>query len=218
MVFIVSSHYSMKTIWHASSYYTVFKTMFFQPFGQIGVDLFVMISGYFLIIGNHSVNEMLEKDIKLWIKVFHYSVFTLILGLILFPTYITIGDVLRGIFPIVLNGYWFVTSFLILMLLVPMINNFINHSNKRLNYFIFSILLFSSGLQSILPLSFTPFGKGLNLGILICGYCFGAFVHKYDVKPDIFLLTIFTFLGLSIEFVGMVYLKKTILTNGPLPF
>lgn len=47
MLLIILSHYSLETNWNVSGK-DAWKTLFYQPFGQIGVDLFVMISGYFL--------------------------------------------------------------------------------------------------------------------------------------------------------------------------
>lgn len=53
MVFIISSHFSLYGNWNEKSRHII-STMQFQPLGQIGVYLFVMISGYFL--STRSVN------------------------------------------------------------------------------------------------------------------------------------------------------------------
>lgn len=85
------------------------------------------------------MGEMVAKDVRLWVKVIYYSWFMLMLTYFIKPSLINFHILLRGIFPVTLNGYWFITSFLLLMLLVPMINSFIINS-KYIEIFLFGRL------------------------------------------------------------------------------
>ena len=81
MFLIVLSHYSLETNWGGKlTNYELFKVLFFQPLGQIGVDLFAMISGYFLATKERKISSMIMKDIKLWFKVYYYSIILLIVA------------------------------------------------------------------------------------------------------------------------------------------
>lgn len=214
MLFIILSHYSLETHWGSS----IWKGLFFQPFGQIGVDLFVMISGYFLSSHSQSFGKMLYKDIRLWIKVIFYSWFILFVTYIFKPSIINIPRLLRALFPISLNGYWFITSFFVLMLLVPMINDFIIKSNFKAITLIFLVILFTSGVQSILPLGFLPFGKSLNLGIMIAAYFYTSILKKYSLRVNKLLVISLFVIGLLIQYVGMMIFHHKIITNGLAPF
>lgn len=217
MLFIVLSHYSLETHWDAGIKGT-WKALFFQPFGQIGVDLFVMISGYFLSTRPKKIWEMVAKDVRLWFKVLFYSWLMLLFTYFTVPSFINLPRLLRGIFPVILNGYWFITSFLVLMLFVPMLNKFITDSTLKELGFLFIIVLCTSGVQSILPLGFTPFGGTLNLGIMIAAYLYAAILRKYSLKINsIFLIFLFV-IGLMCEYIGMLCLRYKPLTNGLAPF
>ncbi len=218
MFFIVSSHYSLFTKWGYVKGINSFQTLFFQPLGQIGVDLFVMISGYFLSARIESMGKMLIKDIRLWIKVLFYSWLMLIIVYFIDHSMINIKRLARGLFPVTLNEYWFITSFLILMLLVPMLNGFIKRSKESTIFLLFLVFLFTSGCQSLLPIQFYPFGNYLNLGIMIAAYLFAAILGKYQLRINSIIVISFFIFGLSIEYVGMLYLHKMILTAGIAPF
>lgn len=217
MLFIILSHYSLETHWNVSGK-DEWKVLFYQPFGQIGVDLFVMISGYFLSTKSKEMGEMVAKDIRLWVKVLFYSWLMLIFTYFIEPSLINSPRLLRGIFPVTLNGYWFITSFLLLMIFVPMINGFINNSRFIETIFLFIIILGTSGIQSILPLGFTPFGGTLNLGIMIAAYLYAAILRKYSLKIKPIFTIALLIMGLICEYIGMLYLHYKPLTNGIAPF
>ena len=84
MIMIVAHHFSV----HGNFKFPIdtltvnrLWTQFIQMGGKIGVDIFVLISGYFLV---SSVTIKKEKVIKLWLQIFTYSV-VLFLGLAQIP-------------------------------------------------------------------------------------------------------------------------------------
>lgn len=177
-----------------------------------------MISGYFLATKERKISSMIMKDIKLWFKVYYYSIILLIVAFFLDPSLIGKANILRSIFPIIFNGHWFITSYFVLMLIVPMINHFLLTSKKREIYFLFFVILFTSGIQSILPLGFVPFGGSLNLGILIAAYCFGAIVKIYNFRIKPLMSVILITIGLLVEYFFMIELRLKVFTNGVPPF
>lgn len=177
-----------------------------------------MISGYFLSAKLTTVGKMFGKIVRLWVKVLFYSWLMLFITYIVKPSVINVPTLLRAIFPITLNGYWFMTSFFVLMVLVPMINSFIYDSKLTAIVFVFCIILFTSGVQSILPLGFLPFGGSLNLGIMISAYLYAAILRKFSIKlPPVVMVSLFI-IGLLTEYVGMLALHYKATTNGIAPF
>ena len=76
-------------------------------------------------------NKQISRVRLLWIKVIIYSYIFLILDFIFKFKTIGLKDIIRNVFPVFFNQYWFMTSFIILMMLVPAINWMIKDSNKK---------------------------------------------------------------------------------------
>lgn len=114
MIFIISSHFSLYGNWADKNKYII-STMQFQPLGQIGVYLFVMISGYFLSTRSIDFKDAGRRIMPLWEKTILYSIFACIIAIILRLDSINIKAILKSFLPISLNKYWFMTSFILLM-------------------------------------------------------------------------------------------------------
>lgn len=106
--------------------------------GKIGVNLFVMISGYFLI---KSKRFKIEKLLKLWVQLVFYGV---VLFLVL--SYIGIAPfdldmLIKGITPVSSRLWWFASTYFVLYLLHPFLNKLLLGLDKK-SYLKLLILLF----------------------------------------------------------------------------
>lgn len=147
MLMIVGHHMAVHGIYHVTAgenAYSVYSmgtqlnkafTSLFAPGGEIGVAIFFMITGYFQIKKN---TFSLKKII---LQSFFYGAFcTIAFGIIellggMAPLYVVknIGKfAMKAVFtPITGNVWWFVTSYIIIMLLSPFINRYLNKLNKK---------------------------------------------------------------------------------------
>lgn len=133
--------------------------------GKMGVYIFVLITGYFMIYSNISI----KKIIKLWLPIFFWSI--LLTGVIGSITHrIAIGNIVRSFFPIVFNQYWFMTTFVFMYLLIPIMNSALNHMDMK-----FEILLIIMGLLIIFPGSHF-YGTDVDIWLVkFCiAYCLGG--------------------------------------------
>ena len=109
--------------------------------GKAGVNIFSLITGYFMI---ENENICYSKLIKLESQVLFYSMSGLLVG-------ISLGiemPWLSMFFPIITNQYWYITAFFLVYLLSPYINKMIRSLNiNEFNNLV--ILLFV--LWSIIP-------------------------------------------------------------------
>src|SRR5574344_1877581 len=64
--------------------------------GKIGVNIFIIISGYFLIDSKSNI----KKIIKLWLEVLFYSVSILIIGELLHINTLSFNDNVKALLPI----------------------------------------------------------------------------------------------------------------------
>lgn len=105
---------------------------FIQMGGKIGVDIFIMISGYFLIT---SEKLKCSKVLRIWLQIFTYSVVTYLLltasGMVPF----SLNELMYSLLPITFSGWWFASGYFVLYLLFPYINTFLKalsiHSYQR---------------------------------------------------------------------------------------
>ena len=88
--------------------------------GEVGVNLFFLITGYFLI---NNPGFRLSATIKLWIRTILYSVcFSLIFFVFDHELWIQIADLKKDLFPVIFNRYWFISIYIGLMFISPVLS------------------------------------------------------------------------------------------------
>lgn len=146
ILFVVASHLFQLVPENSSynSFVTVFSYSAF-PGSWIGVNLFFILTGYFLIDSNRS---QYKKLFSLLIQVYECFVISALVFLV--AKYSGIANVSRFnikkilglfakncIYPLTSVNYWYVTTYFILMLLTPILNGFLRKfSNKSLIVFL----------------------------------------------------------------------------------
>lgn len=140
--------------------------------GKVGVYLFVLITGYFMVNSHISI----KKIVKLWLPILFWSVFlTVIVGSILHE--LSIKDIAFSFFPILTNQYWFMSTYVFLYLLSPVINRAVLSTKKEQD--ILTILL---TVLAIVPCGYL-YGKNINSWLV--SFCFvytiGAIIKKYNL-------------------------------------
>ncbi|MFL2133865.1 acyltransferase [Desemzia sp. FAM 24101] len=183
MVLIVAHHFSyhgvLKTSYETGfgrQTLTIFLSEVIESGGKIGVTLFVMITGYFMI---HSKIK-LKKLVLLILQVSFYSMGILLLFQLLgFP--IGLVDTLRNVFPILYGQYWFMTTYIFLYLFTPFLNKLLL-SLKKIDYL--KLLFLMIFLWILIP-TFTKGSMGdHDITRFLLFYSIGAYIKLY---PDSFL-------------------------------
>ena len=145
MILIVSAHYVIHSPIFVNGL-TINKYIlnFISLGGKIGVNCFILITGFFLVKSNFKI----DKLIKLIIEVFTYSVIMLVITIIFTKEKITIIGLLKTFLPIIYSNYWFVTNYVVLYVIAPFINKLIDNLNKY-EYRMLIIILFI--ILSVIP-------------------------------------------------------------------
>lgn len=159
------------------------------------INCFVISSGFLLYSGNDFFPK-LKNTISLYFTVLFYSVF-ICLGLsFLFPERIGNIDIVKSFFPISTGQYWFFSSYFGMILVSPIINQFVYNANRFMLY----ICVLVIGVFSVISTLFDPF-------IFYDGYCFvwfallylvGAIIKKEDLPNKISRKTALVFIISSI--------------------
>lgn len=156
-------------------------------FGKFGVVVFVMISGYFSCTSRFNFKRLF----LLWLEAFFYSV---LVYCVLFATGqidFSQSQFIANFFPIKEDHYWFVTCYLALMIVSPLLNILIKHL-PRSRHFITCVV--GMVLYSIIPTFFSAEFLYLNdLILFMLIYIFAAYLRKYGglkvkIKTDILII------------------------------
>ena len=171
--------------------------------GKIGVDIFVLISGYFLINSKDTFPK-LNKILKFIMQILFYSVTIYIISCILGINRIEIKALIKIIFPITFSEWWFASTYFVMFLLHPLINKLLNNLNKN-DYQKGLLLLIIC--WSIIPTFTTSLYQSNSLLWFITLYSIAGYIRLYGLNPK---LKHKQYIALSIIFIIITYLSSII--------
>lgn len=174
MVFIVISHYSVHGQLQPNEMGFGINRLILSMtnVGHLGVDIFILISGYFMINSKYN----LKKFLKLISQVEFYSITIYLVLVLLNHEDFSLKALIRTIFPTIFIQYWFFTAYIVLYLLHPFLNVLLKKIDKRTYYVYLFILLV---LWSIIPTitSYNLYGSEIPQFVLL--YSLGAFIRLH---------------------------------------
>lgn len=181
MLFIILFHY----VANCNFQYTnlslnnlMIKTILF--FGELGVNLFILITGYYLCESKMS----LKKLVLIIGEVFFYNLLNYFIGYKI--GYINSLNDLKILFPVITGYYWFITGYILVYILSPYFNKLISIFSKR-EYQKF--LLITLTIWCIIPTVLGFFYNSSERLLYFNGfiwlslmYFIGAYIRKYNIK------------------------------------
>lgn len=176
MILIVMSHYVKHSgIFEIECNVNRLIAQFIFIGGKLGVLLFILISGYFLV--NSKFNT--KKLLKLILETFTYSVIIYIILILCGRQELKINTLINSILPIITGQYFFITAYVGMYILFPVINLLIKKINKDTYK---KVLIILTCLLYIIPTFTTknPFGNDVMQFIYI--YMIGAYIKIYNIK------------------------------------
>lgn len=154
-----------------------FCIWFLEALCFVAVNCYVIIGGYFLVDSNFKIKRIL----KIWSETLFYSI--LIYSIFYFTIYQekTVKETLINFFPVFLRNYWFVTVYIVLLILSPFLNKLINSlSQKQYTYLIAIIIIcFSLWATIVEPVKTINYGGGYSISWFICLYLIAGYLKKY---------------------------------------
>lgn len=149
--------------------------------GSLSVDIFVMITGYFCVKSTFRV----EKLIKLILQVFFYSMLIFIVFTATGLAEFSIKALITSFFPAIFKKYWFFTAYLLLYMLTPFINKYLNAENRKNHLILIIILLFVLRYIPLVVSAINESSQGsIEFAEFFLSYIVGAYLRLY---PDNFL-------------------------------
>ena len=191
MLFIVMYHYAIHGGFQFSNELTLNK-LFLQMFGfggKVGVNVFVIISGYFLVYEGFKLKKLLKLMAQMWF----YSA-----GILLIVLAFDIGNpgfknIIKSLLPLGMMN-WFAYAYFVLYLIFTFENVLLkNLSHKKY----LTMLAFGCMLWFVIP-TFTKISMEFSNMVLFCYlYALGGYIRLYQEKtvfPKALKVTFYTYI------------------------
>ena len=169
-----------------------FNKVFLQMFGfggKVGVNVFVIISGYFLIYEGFKLKKLLKLMAQMWF----YSVGILILVLIFNLSNPGFKDIIKSLLPLGMTN-WFAYAYFVLYLIFTFENVLLKNLSRK-KYL--TMLFFGCMLWFVIP-TFTKISMEFSNMVLFCYlYALGGYIRLYHEKmifPKALRITIYTYI------------------------
>lgn len=170
---------------------------FLLVFSSISVNLYVMVSGYFLV----DLDFKMSRIVRTWVQACFYSCIITIIMMSLGLVPYSIVAIGKSFFPLSTDAYWFVTQFIGLMILSPFLAMLV----RQMSYKQFVALLIGGAFICLAIIPDFPLGKRFHVAhgnsvwsfaylFMIAGFIRHHLqkISKRKLLIAIFLVTIFT--------------------------
>lgn len=178
MVMIIFHHFAVHSgfAWNASSPpISYYWCNLISMGGQTGVNIFVLISGYFLVGRKRRLFD-LKKLLKFWGQVFFYSIAIYIIAALMGVK----GSFLQALFPITSGAWWFASTYFVLFLIHPFLNRLIACLDQK-SYQNLLILLVTC--WCVIPTFTGSQYEGNDLTWFITLYAISGYARLYGFHP-----------------------------------
>ena len=112
--------------------------------GKLGVDVFVLISGYFLI---NAERLKTVRPVRMWFQLLTYSLVPFCLLAATGQVRFTAERLLHSLLPIAYDGWWFASAYFSLYLFAPFIDRFLRAMDRN-EYRRFLLILMTARMPS----------------------------------------------------------------------
>ena len=180
MIIIIAHHFAMQPAF--ANYYPVESMsanrlwmQFIEIGGKIGVDIFVLISGYFLVSAQ---SFKTGKAIRLWGQLFFYSVLFYTVFVAAGVRSFDVNELCEHLTPVMSSQWWFASTYFVLYLLSPFLNVMLRSFDKK-QYVRFLLLLFVC--WCVIPTFTLRSPESNNLLWFIFLYALAGYFRLYNV-------------------------------------
>ncbi|MBE5884087.1 MAG: acyltransferase [Lachnospiraceae bacterium] len=153
-----------------------------EAFCIVAVNVYMLISGYFLYTSSFKLSRLLQLFLQVWT----YSV---VIGLLAaFTGILPAAEVdthyfLTLLFPISMGHYWFMTAYVFLYLLLPLIGAGVRKMSKEQMQLTLALLLIVFCLmKTVLPVRLEMDSRGMDCLWYVCVFVAAAYIRRFGVR------------------------------------
>ena len=188
---------------------------------RMPVDVFMLISGYFLVSSKFDLKKVFGRGKKIYLAMLFYSLVLAAFYFAITPDAITVPEIFKAFMPFTSKEWYFLSIYLIILLLSPFINIVLQQLDKK-QYLIFtgiiffvmsvwSTLAYVDGIDDVVSIIkiVDPY-MGKSLGGLILFYMIGGYLRRFTSgkdKPQFRYLALF-FAFCAVDFLLYTYVPQ----------
>ena len=170
---------------------TVYFSMLLELLSVMAVNAWILTSGYLLI----NTEFKLKRFFELLLTVIFYSAFVFVLFQALKASHITdiaafkdggsfsgggMFGLVQGLFPISSEHYFFMTWYLILYIISPILNiGALKISKEKFRLLLVLFIIWCSLIKSVIPVNFAADDLGYGFRWFVCLYLTGAYLRLH---------------------------------------
>lgn len=153
-----------------------------ESFAIVAVNVYMLISGYFLSESGFKLSRLLNILIQVWTYSVVFGLLGVVLGFVPAEEF-NVYYLLQLVFPISMNHYWFLTAYVFLYLLLPLVGTAVKQMDKKQMQLTITLLLLAfSVMKSVLPVRITTDGKGYDFLWYLCVFMVAAYIRKFGLQ------------------------------------
>lgn len=153
-----------------------------ECFCIVAVNLYMLISGYFLCESSFKLSRLLRLLVQIWTYSAGIGLLSVALGLVPAEEFTTYY-LLQLIFPVSMGHYWFMTAYVFLYLLLPLVSMAVKRMTKGQLQITLGLLLIAFCLmKSVLPVRLEMDAKGYDCLWYLCVFLTAAYIRKFGIS------------------------------------
>lgn len=147
----------------------------------VAVNVYMLLSGFFLVESSFKLKRLLSLLLQVWFYSIGVGLAAAAFG------YLPWGEVniyylLFLFLPILKKHYWFMTAYVFLYLFIPFLSAGIRHlTKKQLQMTIILMLIYFSGIKSLLPIVLDTDSRGYDCIWYVCVFLVAAYIRLYGL-------------------------------------
>lgn len=196
-----------------------------EAFAICAVNLYMLLSGYFLSQSRFKLSRLLQLLLQIWMYSVGVGILAVLLGFV--PAQeINTYFLLRLVFPVLEEHYWFVSAYVFIYLLLPLVGNAVRTMEKKPFRLVIGLFLtILCFVKTVMPFQFDGDKLGYDCLWYLCVFLIAAYLRRFGLgilgKKG---LGILLYMGSVVLIIGLtfglriIYLKtgrfELILKNG----
>ncbi|MCR4792562.1 MAG: acyltransferase [Lachnospiraceae bacterium] len=144
----------------------------------VAVNLYMLMSGYLLCSSGFKLSRLLKLVAKVWL----YSVIVGFVGIALGTPSETVDTyfMLRLLFPVSMNTYWFMTAYIFFYLLVPVLGIAARAMNRdQMKMVLVGLIFFHAVIKSLVPAQMTVDASGMDAMWYIVLFFVAVYIRRF---------------------------------------
>lgn len=148
----------------------------------VAVNCYMLISGYFLCESSFKLSRLLGLYLQIWMYSMGVGLAAWVTGLVPVDE-VNIHYFLSLLFPVSMGHYWFMTAYVFLYLLFPLVGMAVKRMTKERFTLVLALCLGAfCVLKSVLPFRLEEDGQGYDFLWYLCVFLVAAYIRKFGVK------------------------------------